>query len=123
MGAHIGKGVEGTLGRLKLDPVHACQACREQVAALVKFGCHGPHAIPRAVDRRQGTKLGKAADVACALALQGTGGRHHRAGAGQPADPPAGHRPALGETVDRKHPLGQVGGYGGQAVVAVTWRQ
>ena len=95
----------------------------EQAAALVELGRHGVHAVAGRFDGGQGAELGKTANVARALALQGTGGGHHRLGAGQPAKAPAGHGPALGEAIDRKDAIGQVWSHGGKAVVGVAWGQ
>ena len=79
------------------------------------------HAVAGRFDRSQGAELGKAANVAGALALQGAGGGHHWLGAGQPADAPAGHGPALGEAIHREDAIGQVWCHGGKAVVGVAW--
>ena len=71
-------------------------------------------------DGRQGPHLGETADIAGALALQGGGGGDHGAGTGEPAHPPTGHGPALGEAVDDEQPLGQIGRHRRQAVVAMA---
>ena len=67
--------------------------------------------------------MGEAANVAGALALQGTGGGDHGLGPRQPADPPAGHGPALGKAVHGENSSGQVGGHGRKAVVGEPWGQ
>ena len=77
-------------------------------------------AIPARRDRRQGPHLGKAADIAGALALQGGGGGDHVAGTGEPTHPPTGHGPPLGEAVDDEQPLGQIGRHRCQAVVVMA---
>ncbi len=96
------------------------EAIAQQLTAVGELSRHGLHALARAGHRRQGSVLGKGADVAGALALQGAGGLENAAVAGQPADPPAGHRPALGEAIDGEDPIRQVRGDRREAVVAVA---
>ena len=103
-----------------MDAVDGLEAIAEQLTPMAELGGHGLHALARSGHRRQGPVLGEGADIAGALALQGTRGLEGCAVAGQPADPPARHRPALGEAIHREDPIGQVRGNGREAVVTVA---
>ena len=89
-------------------------------AALRKAAGHLLHAIQRCLQRRQGTALGKAANVAGALALQGDRRFDHLSWTSQIAQAPAGHGPTLGEAIDHKQPISQIRSQRGQAVVGLA---
>ena len=94
------EGVEGTLGRDEGDSVNRLKTLAEQLAPMVVALGHGVDAVPRTLKSSQGTALGKAADIARALALQCSCRLDHRLRTGQITQAPSGHGPSLGEAVD-----------------------
>jgi hypothetical protein len=118
--AHIREGIEGTLRRLQLQPGDRAHSVAQALTTAVELRGHGQDAVAWPAHGSEGAVLGKGAHVAGALALQCRRGADHALVAGQPADAPAGHGPALGAAAHDYDALGQVGGHRRQAVVAVA---
>ena len=119
----LGEGVEGPLGLHEGDAIDRAQTVAQQGSALVVTGGHGPDAVAGALQRGQSAPLGKAADIAGALALQGSSGLDHGCRAGQIPKPPARHGPALGKAVHGEATVAKILGNGGEAVVDLSFRQ
>ena len=76
--------------------------------------------MARSLDCSEGSPLGKAADIAGALTLQGARCSNHIGVTSEVTQPPPGHGPTLGKAVHGEAAVLEVGSQCGKAVVGVA---